>query len=96
MSYLLHVDVIEDDLRLPSSNLLIDCMCSRAISRALGQPVRVGIYSVRLPDNVGVIATLPPMVSDHVKAWLSGQTVEPFSFDVEVKQESLNAKACAS
>lgn len=87
MNVLLHVDVIEADIKDGRRNSFEDCMVKRAIDRAsegafdgLGVGYRGLVYWRR-----GALVRLPTWVVRKVYQWDLREDVEPFSFDLPLE-----------
>jgi hypothetical protein len=87
MPRLVRVDVTREDTRHRTMSATADCMCARAISRALGYPVNVGMWAVWRAGTAHTIATLPKSIENKISAWCNKEYIDPFSFDLEVSDD---------
>jgi hypothetical protein len=60
---------------------MTDCMCARALREATGETWWVGVsYARRISDDKRFL--VPSAVQHAIRAWMVGDPIEPFEFDV--------------
>ena len=84
---MLTVDVTQEDIDAPCNDLSRDCILARAISRALGEPVRVfgysdGTYWEAQSGDGRRKSELPPVAYRAAINWQQGERVNPFAFSL--------------
>jgi len=76
--------ITEDDIKNGDPLDCWNCAAARAISRALGISVSVGLVFFTLLDGTGRFGRLPRSAQRFIRRYVDGLHVEPTSFYVEV------------
>jgi hypothetical protein len=76
------VNVTEEDTKTDSTNIVTDCMCARAITRATGRPVRIGVMSGTFLDGEEEKFLIPSDVANKICEWTTGKAPAPFKFQI--------------
>ena len=76
------IDVTVEDIQQGKQGQCKTCPIALATARTLGMPVHVGLTYIFTDALTGKLAS---EVQDFISCFDKGQTIKPFSFDVEMR-----------